>query len=274
MGTHPAPAAPDLSFRVRPVGSTRVAVSSLCTSDQSRGSSRQTNVFLRRDSCSTSPGFPTDAIRTGADSLVRSGIDTGGIMYTAFRIKKPILSATIVAALLFAAGSSTRAAGMSERAIAKPHAARLAHANGTTSQPVDMSPKVVTVGKIEIPAVGIATRVLEGDDARILRLSVGHIPGTAVPGPSGNVGLAGHNTTFFRPLRKVSVGNEIRYSTTAGTFTYRVVSLRVVLPSAIEVLNSTPQPTLTLVTCYPFNSNSPAPQRLIVHAEMVAASPN
>ena len=72
----------------------------------------------------------------------------------------------------------------------------------------------------------------------------------------------------------MNVGDEIRYSTTAGIYTYRVVSLRVVLPSAIEVLNSTPRPTLTLVTCYPFNSISPAPQRLIVHAEMVAASTN
>jgi sortase A len=198
-------------------------------------------------------------------------------MCARFRIKKDILSATIVAVLLCAAGSSTsaadiseRAASMSERAIGKPHAARLDQPDSTAPLPVD----VVPLGKIEIPAVGIATRVLEGDDARILRLSVGHIPGTAVLGPSGNVGLAGHNNTFFRPLRKVNVGDEIRYSTAAGTFTYRVVSLRVVLPSAIEVLNSTPQPTLTLVTCYPFNSKSPAPQRLIVHAEMVAASPN
>jgi sortase A len=201
-------------------------------------------------------------------------------MHTTFRIKKDILSATIVAVLLCAAGSSTRAAdiskraaGMSERAIGKPHAARLDQPNSTTPLPVDVTSRVVTLGKIEIPAVGIATRVLEGDDARILRLSVGHIPGTAVLGPSGNVGLAGHSNTFFRPLRKVNVGDEIRYSTAAGTFTYRVVSLRVILPSAIEVLNSTPQPTLTLVTCYPFNSKSPAPQRLIVHAEMVAASP-
>jgi LPXTG-site transpeptidase (sortase) family protein len=208
-------------------------------------------------------------------------IEIEGIMRTTFRVKKDILSATIVAVLLCAAGSSTRAAeiskraaGMSERAIGKPHAARLNQPHGATTLPVAVTPSVVTLGKIEIPAVGIATRVLEGDDARILRLSVGHIPGTAVPGPSGNVGLAGHNTTFFRPLRKVNVGDEIRYSTEVGTFTYRVVSLRVVLPTAIEVLNTTPQPTLTLVTCYPFNSKSPSPQRLIVHAEMVAASPN
>jgi sortase A len=196
------------------------------------------------------------------------------MMHTTFPIKKDILSAAIVAMLLFAAGSSTRAADTSERASGKPHAARLVQANSTTPLPVNMTPSVVTVGRIEIPAVGIATRVLEGDDARILRLSVGHIPGTAVLGPSGNVGLAAHNNTFFRPLRKVNVGDEIRYTTKAGIFTYRVVSLRVVLPTAIEVLNSTPQPTLTLVTCYPFNSKSPAPQRLIVHAEMVTASPN
>ncbi len=195
-------------------------------------------------------------------------------MYSAFRVKRDILSATMVVLLQFASGSSTRAADISERAIGKPHAARLDQQHSTTPVSVNMPPRVVAVGKIEIPAVGIATRVLEGDDARILRLSVGHIPGTAVPGPSGNVGLAGHNNTFFRPLQKVKVGDEIRYSTTVGTYTYRVVSLRVVLPSAIEVLNSTSQPTLTLVTCYPFNSHSPAPQRLIVHAERVVASSN
>ena len=188
-------------------------------------------------------------------------------MHFTFRIKKNILSAAILTVVSFAAGISARAND-------KAHVVSVDQPNSTSPSRMDMPPRAARVGKIEIPAVGIATRVLEGDDARILRLSVGHIPGTAVPGPAGNVGLAGHNTTFFRPLRKVSVGNEIRYSTTAGTFTYRVVSLRVVLPSAIEVLNSTPKPTLTLVTCYPFNSSSPAPQRLIVRAEMVAASPN
>jgi sortase A len=193
-------------------------------------------------------------------------------MHTTFPIKKGILIATMVAALLFAAGSPARAADISEPANAKPHAARLVRLNGTAPRPVEVSIRPVTLGKIEIPAVGIATRVLEGDDAHILRLSVGHIPGTAVPGASGNVGLAGHNNTFFRPLQKVNVGDEIRYSTAVGAFTYRVVSLRVVLPSAIEVLNSTPQPTLTLVTCYPFDSVGPAPLRLIVHAELVADS--
>jgi sortase A len=60
----------------------------------------------------------------------------------------------------------------------------------------------------------------------------------------------------------------------AGTFKYRVISLRVVLPSAIEVFNDTQLPTLTLVTCYPFDFMGTAPQRLIVHAEIVSDSPN
>jgi len=188
-------------------------------------------------------------------------------MYSTFRLKRKLQIAAVLAGLLFAANLSARTTG-------KPHTASAGSPNGAAPLRVDMPTKAAWVGKIEIPAVGVATPVLEGDDARVLRLAVGHIPGTAVPGPSGNVGLAGHNNTFFRPLRNINVGDEIRYITTAGAFTYRVVSLRVVLPSAIEVLNSTPQPTLTLVTCYPFNSVGAAPKRLIVHAEMVTADPN
>jgi sortase A len=185
-------------------------------------------------------------------------------MCITFRITSHILSAAILAAGLFAADISARATD-------KPPVARTAHPNATASLAADLPP--ATVGKIEIPALGLATRVLEGDDARTLRLAVGHIPGTAIPGPSGNVGLAGHRTTFFRSLQKIRVGDAIRYSSPAGTFTYQVVSLRVVLPSAIEVLDSTQRPSLTLVTCYPFHSIGAAPKRFIVHAEMVTASP-
>ena len=172
------------------------------------------------------------------------------------RSKKNILSAATIAVLLFAGSSSAR----------------------TTDQPrpasVERPSETIAVGMIEIPAIGLATRVLEGSNARTLRLAVGHIPGTALPGPSGNVGLAGHRDTYFRSLRRIKVGDKIRLTTVAGTFKYRVVSLRVVLPSAIEVLNDTQQPTLTLVTCYPFDFIGAAPQRLIVHAEMVPDSPN
>jgi sortase A len=173
----------------------------------------------------------------------------------------------MIAMLLFAAG-------ISARATEKSPVASVDQSNSTSPLRMDMPPRTARVGKIEIPAVGLATIVLEGDDARILALAVGHIPGTAVPGPSGNVGLAGHRNTFFRSLRKIKVGDEIRFSTTSGIFKYRVVSLRVVFPNAIEVLDYTRLPTLTLVTCYPFYWIGDAPKRLIVHAEMVADLPS
>ena len=75
-------------------------------------------------------------------------------MHFTFRIKKNILSAAILAELLFAASISARATD-------KPHVARIAQPNATTPLAVDVPP--ATVGKIEIPAVGLATRVLEGD---------------------------------------------------------------------------------------------------------------
>ncbi len=148
-------------------------------------------------------------------------------MNLTLRTKKNIMSAAMTVVLLVAGGSSARA-------TEQPRAASVDRPRGTT-----------TVGMIEIPAVGLATPVLEGSDASTLRLAVGHIPGTALPGPSGNVGLAGHRDTFFRSLRRIKVGDEIRLTTSAGTFKYRVISLRVVLPKAIEVLNDTKLPTLT-----------------------------
>ena len=145
--------------------------------------------------------------------------------------------------------------------------------SGATPQSSALPPGTDTVGEIDIPSIGLEAMVLEGDDERTLRLAVGHIPGTAIPGPSGNVGIAGHRDTFFRPLRKINVGDEIRFSTSASTFIYRVVSLRIVPPNAVEVLDNTQRPTLTMVTCYPFYYIGVAPKRFIVRAEMIRSFP-
>ena len=125
-----------------------------------------------------------------------------------------------------------------------------------------------SIRKIEIPSIRLAAMVLEGEDEETLRLAVGHISGTAVPGPSGNVGLAGHRDTFFRPLQRIHIGDMIWVSTDASAFQYRVTSTLVVHPEDVQVLDDTQRPTLTLVTCYPFHYIGSAPKRFIVHAEM------
>lgn len=124
------------------------------------------------------------------------------------------------------------------------------------------------IARLEIPRLGVSVVVREGIDAKTLRLAVGHIPGTAWPGATGNVGLAGHRDTFFRRLRHIQAGDEIRLATEEGSFRYRVGKTSIVMPKDVHVLDQTPQPVLTLVTCYPFFYVGSAPQRFIVRADM------
>jgi sortase A len=99
---------------------------------------------------------------------------------------------------------------------------------------------------------------------------VGHIPGTALPGDSGNVGLAAHRDTFFRRLRDIRPDDEIVLTTPDGTFRYTVEGTKVVEPGDVWVLDPTEEPALTLVTCYPFTYVGSAPQRFIVRAPLEA----
>lgn len=124
------------------------------------------------------------------------------------------------------------------------------------------------MGRIEIPRLGISAVVRAGSDARTLQLAVGHIPGTALPGETGNVGLAAHRDTFFRRLKDIRPDDIVRVVTPEGTFEYRVQRTNVVNPEDVWVLDPTEQPVLTLVTCYPFTYVGSAPQRFIVRAQL------
>jgi len=145
----------------------------------------------------------------------------------------------------------------------------------TSGPAVTVTPRTVpkagsAVGRLEIPRLGISAVVRAGSDARTLRLAVGPIPGTALPGEEGNVGLAAHRDTFFRRLGEIRADDEVRLVTADGTFTYRVQGTQVVNPSDVWVLNPTDAPALTLVTCYPFTYVGSAPRRFIVRAQLAA----
>jgi sortase A len=140
--------------------------------------------------------------------------------------------------------------------------------------PLSSPPAPQTViGRLEIPRLKLAVMVREGADEGTLSRAVGHIPGTALPGRIGNVGLAGHRDTFFRKLRNIHANDTIELQTTNGTYRYLVQSTRIVTPRDVSVLNASGGETLTLVTCYPFYYVGSAPKRFIVHATQVGASP-
>jgi len=122
------------------------------------------------------------------------------------------------------------------------------------------------VGTIDIPAIGLSTPILEGVSSRALRLAVGRIPGTALPGDRGNMALAGHRDTVFRGLSRIKHHDQVVVTTPKGSQIYRVRSMEVVEPKDTRVLEPTSESKLTLVTCYPFRYIGPAPKRFIVHA--------
>jgi sortase A len=125
------------------------------------------------------------------------------------------------------------------------------------------------IGRIDIPRLGLSVIVIEGVDHITLRRAVGHIPGTALPGQPGNVGISGHRDTYFRPLRNIQQNDIITLTTVLGEYRYRVVSTKVVSPFDVAVLDPSQNETLTLVTCYPFYYLGPAPDRFIVRADRV-----
>jgi sortase A len=127
------------------------------------------------------------------------------------------------------------------------------------------------VGKLEIPRVALSVMVAEGDDEATLDRAVGHLPDTPLPWEPGNSALAGHRDTFFRPLKDVRVGDEVRLTSAHGTFVYRVSEAFVTTPDDVGVLASRGKAELTFVTCYPFNFIGPAPKRYIVRAERLPA---
>jgi LPXTG-site transpeptidase (sortase) family protein len=130
------------------------------------------------------------------------------------------------------------------------------------------------IAALSIPRVQLSATVLHGSDARTLQNGPGHLEHTAVPGDAGNVVIAGHRDSFFRPLRHIRLADDIFLETRDGRFHYRVTSLRVVGPREVSVLAPTSEEVLTLITCYPFWVLGHAPDRFIVRAARVADHPS
>jgi LPXTG-site transpeptidase (sortase) family protein len=122
------------------------------------------------------------------------------------------------------------------------------------------------LGRLVIPRLGVSAIVREGVGEDTLGVALGHIPGTALPGVDGNVGVAGHRDTLFRSLRKIRRDDVIEFETLNGTFRYQVEGTRIVTPKDVDVLAASSRPEMTLVTCYPFYYVGPAPDRFVVKA--------
>jgi sortase A len=97
-------------------------------------------------------------------------------------------------------------------------------------------------------------------------------------GEPGNLLLAGHRTSWFKPLEQIAQGDEIHieWSGVHGgelqERTYRVDTIHVVEPQDTSLLAPTSEDVLTLITCYPFGHGPSSPQRFLVRASPIGAS--
>jgi sortase A len=117
--------------------------------------------------------------------------------------------------------------------------------------------------------------VVEGTTPAALRAGAGHYPGTPLPGEAGNVGIAGHRTTFGRPFNHIDelkVGDEVKLETPFKIYHYKVLQFgtdhpyRIVDPTDFSVVQPVPgKSLLTLTSCHPKGS---AKKRIVVRLEL------
>jgi sortase A len=122
--------------------------------------------------------------------------------------------------------------------------------------------------RIQIPAITVDAPVVQGDGWEQLKKGVAQHIGSADPGQDGNVVLSAHNDVYgelFRYLDKLQPGDEVMLYTQQRQFTYIVDRTVLVEPTAVEVMASTGNPTVTLISCYPYLVDK---QRIVVFARL------
>ncbi len=130
------------------------------------------------------------------------------------------------------------------------------------------------LGRLEMPAIGQRSIVLQGTGQAELRKGPGHYTPTSLPGQRGTVGIAGHRTTWEQPFRRINelqAGDRLVMAMAYGRFTYSVEKTRIVKPSEVSVLAAAGgRERLVLTACHPLYS---AAQRIVVFARLESAVP-
>lgn len=135
----------------------------------------------------------------------------------------------------------------------------------TTPVPDAPPPTRIAIAKLKVD-----TRINQGDGWKELYYSAGHHIGTANPGQSGNMVIAAHADIYgglFKDLDTLEIGDLVVIYAGQKVYRYQVTSKRIVAPTAVEVMAPTPDPTLTLISCWPYMV---ATHRIVVKAKLVS----
>ena len=170
-------------------------------------------------------------------------------------------------ALLHAAGELGRRADVG--ALATPADSKLWSPTRlheyTASLNIAVEPPVAL---LQVESLGILVPIYADTSEVFLNRGAGLIEGMAQPGQGGNLGIAGHRDGYFRPLKELKLGDVITVRTHTHRFEYRVTNIDIVPKEDRGLLTDTADPTVTLVTCYPFYFVGHAPSRFVARAQL------
>jgi len=122
---------------------------------------------------------------------------------------------------------------------------------------------------LSIARLELEVPIFSGTSKKTLNRGAGLVEGTSPPGAAGNIVVSAHRDSFFRPLEDIRVGDVIELQSPDGMQRFEVGKIFITDPLDISVLEPTAQPSLTLITCYPFRYVGFAPERFIVRATQI-----
>ena len=111
-------------------------------------------------------------------------------------------------------------------------------------------------GQLTCENAGLDAPVYWDDTYEILRKGAGQYTGTMLPGYGRMILLSAHNTSHFRPLRDLEVGDIITFDTNYCTYEYEVTEIQVYNEMDLErwvldhILDE--EEVLVMYTCWPF----------------------
>lgn len=159
---------------------------------------------------------------------------------------------------------------------ARRRAAAAAATKGTAVACTTTTTSAATAGGPEgllvIPAIGLTAPVEQGTADSVLNVAVGHVPTSVWPGTTGNTVLEAHDVSYFVNIDQLKTGDTIEYQTPCTNYVFTVQGHQVIQQGA--PVYDTPNPTLSLVTCWPTDALWFTPNRYLVTASEVQSTPN
>ncbi len=143
---------------------------------------------------------------------------------------------------------------------------------------------IVNIKEIQYPKMGehyamltceriqLDVPVYWGDTTKILNAGVGQFMGSFLPGFNRSILLSAHNTTYFKSLEQIQIGDIVSCDTNYGEFQYIVDEVSIMnvqdAEDMLERVLGLHEEKLIMYTCYPFRAFGESKEnRMFVFAE-------